>query len=114
MRRALFGASIVLAAVVAVALWRRAEAPVVGGDDVRFPHVVDAILARVDSDGDGAISADEYARASLPDEPMDTYDVDGDGRISRTELEEGFLRVSPTAVQRQRIDRSGGGTPLSQ
>jgi hypothetical protein len=99
-RRAAVG-GLVVAAVVGALAWRHFRAP-----PDRYPRVVDAILAEVDTDEDGELSTSEYERVALPDEPMRRYDVDRDGTISRRELENAFLHTSPTTVLRGRLNRT--------
>ena len=104
MRRAVVIFVLLFAAVVAGVAWMRVNQP----DGLRYPEVVDAILARVDTDRDGELSSDEFTRVALPGDAFGRYDVDHDGVISRRELEEGFLRTSPQSVRGR--SRSG---PLS-
>jgi hypothetical protein len=111
MKRAVLAVAVVLVvAGVCLVVWKRPWAP---REELRYPDVVAAILVRVDTDGDGAVSRVEYARTAAPEEPFERYDVDGDDRISQLELERGFVEVNPGAVKLRRVRKSGPEGRLS-
>ena len=55
----------------------------------QYPEVTAGLMARVDLDGDGEISAVEFEGLALPDEMMGAFDEDGDGVLSVVEVEAG-------------------------
>lgn len=86
-------------AVVAALAWRFRPRPVA---PPRYPEIAARIVARVDADGDGVVSAAEYEAVALPDEPMDPWDEDGDGALSLREVERQFLEANPAELMRVR------------
>ncbi len=72
---------------------------------LEYPEVTAALMGRVDLDGDGVVSAEEFVRLSLPDESLEVFDTDGDGVLSAAEVEAGFLGVNPTGIQNGRRER---------
>jgi Ca2+-binding EF-hand superfamily protein len=96
----------VLLAVVAGFAWMRAQQT----SGLRYPEVVDAILAQVDTNHDGELTSEEFTRVALPGDPFSRYDVDHDGVISRSELEQAFVRTSPQSTRgRMRSDPLSSG-----
>jgi len=85
------------------------------GETPKYPAVAEALMARADQDGDGAIDAAEYALLARADEPMATCDGNGDGSIDVVELEDCFLTVNPTRLQAERrrewMTANGEGSP---
>lgn len=81
---------LVLAAGVALAAawWVLRDPP------ARHPDLVRPLLARMDPDRDGGISASEYAAIGDPGLPFAALDANGDGRIDDRELED-LLRFVP-------------------
>ena len=75
------------------------------------PDVVAAILARVDADHDGRVSAAEYEPLAMTDEPLATYDLDADGVLDAIEVEKMFLGASPTALTKARMQALRDGPP---
>ena len=98
MRRAVIVLAVLLAVVAGLA-WMRARKT----SGLRYPEVVDAILAQVDTNRDGELTSDEFTRVALPGDPFSRYDVDHDGVISRAELEEAFVRTSPQSARGGRM-----------
>jgi len=69
------------------------------------PDVVAALMARVDTDGDGVVSAAEYQRVAFADDPMETYDADGDKVLRPYEIESMLRDASPSVLARKRQER---------
>jgi Ca2+-binding EF-hand superfamily protein len=63
----------------------------------RAKRGVDRMMGRLDADGDGAITADEFADAGRPGaDParlVGRFDTDGDGALSLPEFEAGLAEV---------------------
>jgi len=71
-------------------------------------EIAGRILQRVDTDGDGVISAEEIQ--SIPEDrrsQMQAADADGDGKVSRSELTSGMKRM----MERFGGQRPGAGGP---
>lgn len=76
------------------------------------PGVTAAIMARVDLDGDGVVSASEYAQLAFDDEPMSRWDKDASRDLDPHEIETAFLEEDPVRLQlehRRRIYQEHGG-----
>lgn len=54
---------------------------------VRYPHLTRPLFGRMDPDGDGRVSADEYEAIGMPEHPFEILDLDGDGGLDPGELE---------------------------
>jgi len=68
-------------------------------EDLRYPRITQAIVARVDLDHDGRVSKDEYAQLAFPDEPMDPWDGNHDDALDAGEIEDAFVRADPARLQ---------------
>jgi hypothetical protein len=68
-------------------------------EDLRYPKVTMAIVARADVDHDRRISEEEYYQVAFPDEPMDRWDRDQDGSLDPSEVEDAFRHADPTRIQ---------------
>jgi len=65
------------------------------GPALRYPQAVGALLASVDLDGDGSLSAQEFLELAPAETPMAIYDLDGDDSLDARELEVAMLAVDP-------------------
>jgi len=65
-----------------------------------------AVIAEADTDGDGALSREEYAAVSMPDDPLKSYDLDDNRQLSVEELATMLLEADPARQQEAR--RRGG------
>lgn len=65
----------------------------------RAGHRADRMIERLDSDGDGAITAEEFAAARAgrggpdPARVIARFDTDGDGALTRAEFDAGLARM---------------------
>lgn len=53
------------------------------------------LMAVLDTDGDGVLSADEFALRAEPGVQLETWDLDGDNAVSVGELRSGMWTNSP-------------------
>ena len=70
-------------------------------EELRYPRVTTAIVARVDLDHDGRVSKEEYGQLAFPDEPMDPWDKNQDGALDAVEIEDAFVRADPVRMQNE-------------
>lgn len=81
---------------------------------LQYPAITATILARVDRDGNGVVSMEEYATTAMDDEPMTPFDRNGDHQLSPKELEDMFLQAKPVELRgargRKAIAMRGGKT----
>jgi hypothetical protein len=68
-------------------------------EELRYPRITRAIVARVDLDHDGRVSKDEYTELAFADEPMDPWDKNHDDALDAAEIEVAFLRADPARLQ---------------
>lgn len=109
-QRAVIG--VVVLGAVSVGIWATLQyyaAP--PAPTLKYPEITAAILARVDTDGDGRVSAAEYGKVGLEDVPLATFDVDRDGSLSAVEVEASFLKESPSTLLRT---HAPPGSPLAR
>ncbi len=62
-------------------------------------QIFQELIARIDADGDGLISRDEYSRYSDRMDVFDQVDSDGDLRLGQAELEQAIFLLDPTNSQ---------------
>jgi len=72
----------------------------------RHPQVANALLAIVDQDGDGRVSAPEYARVSDGELSLALLDVDDSGALEPWELELAISYISPLQPQQNLLPRA--------
>lgn len=77
--------------------------------ELKYPELVDDLLARVDTDKDGQVGAEEYALVAAETEPITLYDRDQDGALSRAELESMFLTATVNKKARGQSGPPQGG-----
>lgn len=65
---------------------------------LRYPEIVNDILARVDADLSGYVEAEEFARVALPGARLREYDKNDDGRLSPAEVEASLIEDSVAAM----------------
>lgn len=84
--------AVVVVAATAGWLWRARGA----ASALRYPEITAVIMARVDRDANGSVSAAEYGAVSMPTEPLVRYDLDLDGALTPAEIEAIFLDAKIT------------------
>ncbi len=63
------------------------------------PEVADAFLARMDHDGSGSVSPEEYRQVSDGIVEFAIFDLDGSGALTAWEVEQMLARISPDTPQ---------------
>ena len=86
-RGALTVAALGLTLVALGGLWRQ---PV-----PRYPVQTTAMMLRLDDDGDGVLSEEEFNRRAPAETPMPMFDLNDSGAIEPFELEQMLLMVDP-------------------
>ena len=67
----------------------------------RGPPKAEDVIARLDTDKDGAISKDEAAANPRLAEHFDTIDADHDGKLTAAELTAAFSKMKPPSPPQQ-------------
>ena len=71
--------------------------------------VLAELVARADSDGDGALSRAEYERYENGRDPFIDVDRDGDGRLDLDEIERGLRHTDPGFYNNASFNAPSGG-----
>jgi hypothetical protein len=69
------------------------------------PQAAAALLARMDADGSGTVSPEEYRRCSDGIVDFSIYDIDGSGALTDWEVEQILFRISPDTPQPNLLPR---------
>lgn len=88
-----------VAATAAIVWAPRTPAPTHAPPAPQYPEVTAAILARVDTNGDGVVDVQEFAPIAAVGEPLSLYDQDGNGTLSAIEVEQSFLQTPPLSIR---------------